>query len=196
MSPSGALTYSPSNFTASNGTNVIFTFAQYDFFYHRAVYFAHIHTFFRAPGALLIPSHNPRSKTPARIWQGETARRAVSIPGYNLRSSGPSRSQMIKNASHHFRRRHLCPFVNSYDSDLFLLQIAAAALWSWDGWVSNKYINRRALKYACSAINAPATGPNSPDAFLSAAMAIGTNEVSVRHSPSFALHTTSMTFFL
>ena len=31
VSPGGALTYNPSNFTASNGTNVNFMFAQYEF---------------------------------------------------------------------------------------------------------------------------------------------------------------------
>ena len=31
VSPGGALTYNPSNFTASNGTNVNFSFAQYGF---------------------------------------------------------------------------------------------------------------------------------------------------------------------
>ena len=138
VSPGGALAYNPSNITATNGTSVTFVFPQYDLPY--VMYLAMVLTTIPPTGASLIPSHNLRSKTPARIWQRATARPPVSIPAYRLASSLPSRSQMTKSVSPHFCHYHFFPahrLLNYCDSDLFLLQ-ADTALWSRNGWVSTK----------------------------------------------------------
>ena len=102
VSPGGALTYNPSNFTASNGTSVTFVFP-YDF--PSVVYLQWWYLHIPPTGASLIPSHNLRSQTPARIWQRATARLLVSIPGYRPGSNLLSQSQMIKNVSQRFRHR-------------------------------------------------------------------------------------------
>ena len=96
VAPGGALTYNPSNFTASNGTSVTFVFSQYGVL---NVIFTIMLAQTAFLGTLHIPSHKPRSKIPARIWGVATARLVVSILAYNRGRSIPSRSQMIKSVS-------------------------------------------------------------------------------------------------
>src|SRR6266702_528693 len=84
---------------------------------------------------LLIPSHNLRSQTPARIWQRPAASLAVSIPAYRPGSRSPSRSQMINSVSQHSAVTITSIIVvNFLNRDLVLLQ-DVETLCSRNGWV-------------------------------------------------------------
>ena len=118
VGPGGALTYSPSNFTASNGTTVTFIFPSYNFPYVLDLQWcSHV-----SPTGANIPSRNLRSQPPARIWRRPTARLAVSIPAYRPRSSSPSRSQMIKSVSQRFCHLHR-------NRHFFFVLILTTAIW-------------------------------------------------------------------
>jgi plastocyanin len=121
VAPGDTLTYNPSNFTASNGTNINFMFSQ-------SVAHSVTQSTFESPCTYLA--------------------------GGNDSSGG------------------------GFDSGIQLGKL-------WTITITNDqepiyFFCKSSLQHCGSgmvgAINAPDTGPNSPDAFLSAAMAIGTNE--------------------
>src|SRR6266404_2517171 len=86
------LTFSPSDFTAANGTIVNFVFSKYDCVLLRI--FCNDAHFLTA--ASLIPSRNLRSRALARIWQRPAASLPGSILAYRPGSNSPSRSPTIK----------------------------------------------------------------------------------------------------
>lgn len=92
---------------------------------------------------------------------------------------------MIKNASEHSSLCVAFCQLLRQRSISFANRLSCSVVVGWLGQYSIEMTNiERALTYACtcSAINAPATGPGSPDDFLSVAMAIGTGQVPVRRS--------------
>ncbi|KAN0137947.1 hypothetical protein V8E53_004431 [Lactarius tabidus] len=121
VSPGGALTYNPSNFSASNGTNVNFMFAQ-------------------------SVSHS--------VTQSTIESPCTYLAGGNGSSNG-------FDSGIQFGMQWTITIINDQEPIYFFCK--GSRLHCGSGMVG--------------AINAPATGPNSPDAFLSAAMAIGANEI-------------------